>query len=117
MGNTRLRNTSLASTQWTGFNCTISNTNLITILEPATSTECTATYTFDQATYEGAAAAGTANSGSHATEITALSYAQNATLSYTVAPATGPEAVVIPTSYAASMSITIVGCTTLAARK
>jgi hypothetical protein len=115
MGNTRLRNTSLASTQWTGFNCAISDTNLISLLEPTSSTECTAMYTFDQATYEGAAA--DANSGSLATEINALSYAQNATLSYTVEPATGAEAVAIPTTYSASMSITIVSCTTLAARK
>jgi hypothetical protein len=86
---------------------------MITILEPDASEACTATFTFDQATYEGAAA--TANS--LATEISALSHAQNATLSYTVAPATGPEAVAIPTSYAASMTIAIGSCTTPSARK
>jgi hypothetical protein len=115
MGNTRLRNTSLASDQWTAFSCAPGTTNLITILEPATGTTCTATYTFSQDVFEGAATA--ANEGTLATTIDAVSSAQNATLSYTVAPATGPEAVAIPTSYAASMTIAIVSCTTLSARE
>jgi hypothetical protein len=115
MGNTRLRNTSLISTEWTGFSCSPSSNNLIALMEPQTTTTCTATHTFIQSTFETAAAA--ANAGSFATQITALSYAQNATLSYTVDPTTGPEDVNIPTSYTASMNIAVVNCTTRSARK
>jgi hypothetical protein len=115
MGNTRLHNTTLASTQWTDFACAPGSANLIALLEPATDTTCTATYTFDQDAFEGAASA--ADAGSLATTISALSYAQNATLAYTVEPAMGPEAVPIPTTYAASMSIAILSCTNLSARK
>jgi hypothetical protein len=115
MGNTRLRNTSLSFTQWTGFSCSPNNANLIALLEPQASTTCTATHTFTQNTYETAATS--ANAGSLATTIDALSYAQNATLSYTVVPATGPEAVNIPTSYAASMTIAVLNCTTVSARE
>jgi hypothetical protein len=103
-GNVRISTISLSSTTWAQFNCA-SGTGSIALLNPGDTTSCTANYTMGQTAYENAATAATV-SGSMSTTITAASASLTASVDATVD---------IPTSYTASVLVSIDSCTLPAA--
>lgn len=104
-GNQRTPATVLSSLQWTGFSCTGSGINSIASLDPGATISCTASFAFDQNTYEGAvASASPFDTGSLETSITATATGPNA-------PAAASATVTIPTSYTAATAVSIDSCT------
>lgn len=103
-GNTRVSSitlTSASTAAWTGFTCT--GGHPIASIAPGITVHCSATFAFDQATYEGAATGSTA-SGSLATSITATATGANA-------PSPVIASVPIATSYSAAAVVHIDSCT------
>lgn len=115
MGNVKLTDIALSSTQWHTITCTTTNNATVAELLVGLSKICTAKYTLTQMQYEQAALANPANTGSFATNIMATSKAANKTLIYNVAEVT--KAVAIPTVYSAGATISVVNCDAPDARK
>lgn len=110
MGNVRLYNTTLSSALWQNINCGETGTPVIGQLSPKAAVICTASHTFNQASFEASSDDGALN-----TTIEAVSFASNKTLFYDVAQVV--ENVPILTSYTATLTLKFVSCDSPSARK
>lgn len=101
IGNTRMTAIALSSDAWTAFDCDSSSTATIATLSPSASVSCTAAYTFNQSSFEGAAVSGSSGSLSSYIRATAGTLPQ---------PGYASASVPIATTYQSSLNVQIGSC-------